>query len=71
MKIGRNEVMGMMEQPREPKFYPNEQVLPVRLDSGKGTLQSIDSTLKRIERLLIQMRNQSSVSDGSVLSERT
>lgn len=58
-----------IEYPREPVFYPNkpEPVIPGNYD----TLQSIDGTLKRIEKLLIQMRSQSAASDGLVLSEQT
>ena len=60
----------MVEQPREPIFYPDNPI-PYVLPKGDDTLQCIDSTLKRIEKLLIQMRNQSSASDGSALSEQT
>lgn len=60
----------MMETPREPIFYPDNP-MPRALFREEDTLQSIDSTLKRIEKLLIQMRNQFSASDGSVLSEQT
>lgn len=37
-----------MEQPREPKFYSNE--------NQSNTLQSIDSTLKRIEAILLDFQ---------------
>lgn len=43
-----------MEQPREPKFLPNEQPLPVGIvNNNENTLQSIDNTLKRIEKILM------------------
>jgi len=60
----------MMEQPREPIFYPDDS-MPCVFSRDDNTLQSINSALERIEKLLIQMRNQSSSSDGSVLSEQT
>lgn len=45
-----------MEQPREPKFYPNEVFLPLNAsESTEKTLQSIDSTLKRIEKILLSV----------------
>ncbi len=58
----------MMEQPREPIFYPDETKHFFAFGNDEETLQSIDSTLKRIEKLFIQMRNQSFASDGSALS---
>lgn len=42
-----------MEQPRETRFYPHEQPLPVGTVK-ENTLQSIDSTLKRIEGILLE-----------------
>ena len=42
-----------MEQAREPVFYPNEQHTFVACDNEKNTLQSIDATLKRIEKGLV------------------
>lgn len=41
-----------MEQPREPKFYPNELRFDFQTNETAKTLQSIDSTLKRIEKLI-------------------
>ena len=65
-----------MEQPREPKFYPDDEVSVYAIGSKNGelfavgkkdnTLQSIDATLKRIEKLLIQLQSQFSVSGGLV-----
>lgn len=56
-----------MESLREPKFYPNEAVLPSRAnDSVEKTLQGIDNTLKRIETILLELKNQFSVLDGQV-----
>lgn len=43
-----------MEQPREPRFYRNEQQRFSISSETEKTLQSIDSTLKRIEKLIIQ-----------------
>lgn len=37
---------------------------------AEKTLQSIDGTLKRIEAILLAQKNQSSVLDGSALSEQ-
>lgn len=45
--------MRKMEQPRETRFYPHEQPLPVGTVK-ENTLQSIDSTLKRIEGILLE-----------------
>lgn len=57
-----------MEQPREPRLYPNEEisVYAIGIKNGElyavgkkdNTLQSIDSTLKRIEKLIIQFQSQ-------------
>lgn len=58
----------MVEQPREPVFYPND-LIPGAFSRDDDTLRSINSALERIEKLLIQMRNQFSASDGLVLSE--
>ncbi len=55
-----------MEQPREPRFYPNEQQSIFACGKENNTLQSIDSTLKRIEKLMIQRKNQSFSLDGQV-----
>lgn len=65
-----------MEQPREPKLYPNEEISVYAIGSKNGelyavgkkdnTLQSIDSTLKRIEQLLIQLQSQFSALGGQV-----
>lgn len=63
-----------MEQPREPRFYENDDVLALAIGERNGefyavgkkdnTLQSIDGTLKRIEKLLIQLQSQFSASGG-------
>lgn len=46
-----------MEQPREPRFYPNEVVLPIHSNRDvEKTLQSIDGTLKRIESTLLEVK---------------
>jgi len=45
-----------MEQPREPKFYPNEQQSIFRYGKKNDVLQSIDSTLKRIEVILLDFQ---------------
>ncbi len=42
-----------MEQPREPRLYRNEQQRFSISSETEKTLQSIDSTLKRIEKLII------------------
>lgn len=48
-----------MKQPREPKFYPNEVFLPLNAsESTEKTLQSIDSTLKHIEAILLELKSQ-------------
>lgn len=63
--------MGNIDQPREPQFYPNEAMLPFhRNDKTEKTLQSIDSTLKRIDQTLIQLQNLFSVLGGQALSEQ-
>lgn len=60
-----------MEHPREPRFYPNEAVLSIRTDSNaEKTLQSIDGTLKRIEAILIEWKNQFSVWGGQAFSQQ-
>lgn len=59
-----------MEQPREPKFYPNEQQYVFANESIEKTLQSIDSTLKRIEKLIAQHQNQSFSLGDSVLFQQ-
>lgn len=48
-----------MDQPREPRFYPNEEKAFYYTGENNDTLQSIDRTLKRIEKLLIQIQSQS------------
>ena len=45
--------MRKIKQPRETRFYPHEQPLPVGTVK-ENTLQSIDSTLKRIEGILLE-----------------
>ena len=47
--------MREMEQPREPIFYPNKEKAFYLTGENSDTLQSIDRTLKRIEKLLIQI----------------
>lgn len=60
-----------MEQPREPKFYPNEAILPIYASGGvEKTLQSIDGTLKRIEAILLELKNQFYVLDGQAFSQQ-
>lgn len=56
-----------MEQPREPKFYPNEVSFSVGTGgNAEKTLQSIDNTLKRIEIILLELKSQFSALDGLV-----
>ena len=44
-----------IEQPREPRFYPNRPELSFNVVNEKeDTLQSIDETLKRIEKILLK-----------------
>lgn len=59
-----------MEQPREPKFYRNEQLHFFISSETEKTLQSIDSTLKRIEELIIQNQSQFSSLDGQALFQQ-
>lgn len=69
-----------MEQPREPKFYPNENISVYAIGSKNGelyavgekdnTLQSINATLKRMEKLLIQFQSQFCVLDGLALCQQ-
>lgn len=58
------------EQPREPKFYSNEQQSIFIGGKESNTLQSIDNTLKRIEKIIIQSQNQSGVSGDPVLRQQ-
>lgn len=61
----------MIEQPREPVFYPNEKVhFSFENNKTEKTLQSIDGTLKRIEVNLLELKSLFFASDGSALSER-
>lgn len=58
--------MDNMEMPREPVFYKNNnENIEVRV--REDTLQSIDNTLKRIEKLLSQGKNQCGALDDSAL----
>lgn len=56
-----------MEQPREPRLYRNEQQRFSISSETEKTLQSIDSTLKRIEKLIIQNQSQFFSLDGQAL----
>lgn len=59
------------EQPREPKFYPNEVTLPFKTGvNAEKTLQSIDDTLKRIETILVGLKTQFSVLEGQDFSQQ-
>lgn len=60
-----------MEYPREPRMYPKEGITIQTGMIQENTLQSIDSTLKRIEKILIQERNQSCILDGRELFQQT
>ena len=62
--------MREMEQPREPIFYPNKEKAFYFTGENSDTLQSIDRTLKRIEKLLIQIQNQSEVLGGQTLCQQ-
>lgn len=45
-----------MEQPREPRFYPNKESINISVCSmEERTLQSIEETLKRIETILLRL----------------
>ncbi len=50
-----------MEYPKEPKFYSDKEQIVYMGDKENSTLQSIDATLKRIESVLIELKNQSCV----------
>ena len=52
-----------MEYPREPQIYQREGIVVQGGTTQEDTLQSIDSTLKRIEKILIE-RNLSYILDG-------
>lgn len=59
------------EQLREPRFYPNEVTIPFKAGgNAEKTLQSIDDTLKRIEIILLGLKNQFSVLEGQVSSQQ-
>ena len=75
MKIRKSfqylEEVEIVEQSREPRFYPHEAGFPIRVGSNaEKTLQSIDGTLKRVEVILLELKNQFSVSDGRVLYQQ-
>lgn len=53
-----------MEYPKEPKFYSDKEQIVYMGDKKNNTLQSIDATLKRIESVLIELKNQSCVLGG-------
>lgn len=53
-----------MEYPKEPQFYTDKQQIIFTGDEKNSTLQSIDATLKRIESVLIELKNQSCVLGG-------
>lgn len=59
------------EQPREPRFYPNELSLSFGTEENREkTLQNINDTLKRIETILVGLKTQFSVLEGQVSSQR-
>lgn len=64
METGEQGINGMMEQPREPIFYPDEEKQFFFVGNNDKTLQSINSTLKRIEVILLELKSQFSVLDG-------
>lgn len=64
--------MNNLEYPKAPEFYPKEEInIPMRV-TQENTLQSIDNTLKRIEKILIQVRNQfCTLDDQDLLEQRS
>ena len=55
-----------MEYPKEPKFYSDKEQIVYMGDKENSMFQSIDTTLKRIESVLIELKNQSCVLGGQV-----